>query len=364
MVGLHLASGSTLGEMLDSGDPDLVDEAYRDPRVADLVWPPALREAIGDCTDLYFAPDGFLHVLAAEYCWPRTARPVLHRVSGTRSLLSRKSGWNTRKNALLVGGVDFDADPDSKSGGNDDTAYRMLLRGRGYFDPLENTVLEVEAISDLLNGDTRVMVGEEASESAFMGICGSFALIHLATHGSFSAPVGFVGDDLTSSRRDFSLSRSVLLLAGGNRHLHDPLFNPSGNPDGLLSAREVSRLSTLPADLVVLSACQSGKGVVTPDGISGMLNAWKMAGAGTLVTSLWNVDDEATAYFMRCFYESISAGKTVKAAFDEARDRMLEPVERTVLRFDSHRMRNMRKTVLKDWSAPRFRNAFILTDDV
>jgi CHAT domain-containing protein len=240
----------------------------------------------------------------------------------------------------------------------------MLLRGQGYFDPLENTALEVEAISELLSGDSSILEGEEATEAAFRQDCGSYALIHLATHGNFSAQGGFIGDDLTSSRRDFALSRSVVLLAGGNRHLHDPLFDPSAMPDGLLSAREVSRLRTMPADLVVLSACQSGKGVVTPDGISGMLNAWKMAGAGTLVSSLWNVDDEATAFFMRCFYEALSAGKPVKAAFDEARNRMLEPVEKTILRFNRRRMRNETETVLVDWSAPRYRNAFILTDDV
>ena len=364
MTDLRLSSGCTLREMLDSGDPDLVDEAYADSRIGELVWSPALREAIGDCTDLYFAPDGFLHVFAAEYCWPGTARPVFHRISGTHSLLSRKTGWNTRKNALLVGGVDFDADPDKVPGDNDDTAYRMLLKGQGYFDPLDNTVLEVDSISELLKGDSRILGGEDASEAAFRQACGSYSLIHLATHGNFYAPSGFVGDDLTSSRRDFALSRSALILAGGNRHLHDPLFDPSGMPDGLLSAREVSRLRTLPADLVVLSACQSGKGVVTPDGISGMLNAWKMAGAGTIVSSLWNVDDEATAYFMSCFYEALSSGKPVKMAFDEARNRMLEPVEKTMLRFDRRRMRNVQETVLKDWSAPRFRNAFILTDDV
>ena len=364
MTGLRLASGASLGEMLDTGDSQLVDEAYADPRIGERIWSPALRDAIGDCTDLYFAPDGFLHVFAAEYCWPDTKRPVLHRISGTRSLLSRKAGWNTRKSALLVGGIDFDADPDTAPGGNDGTAFRMLLEAEGSFAFLDNTVQEVESISELLGEDSKILDWENADERTFRNLCGAYSLIHLATHGFFFADGGFVGDDLTSSRRDYSLSRSVLLLAGGNRHLQDPSFDPSVTPDGLLSAREVCHLHTLPADLVVLSACQSGVGVVTPDGISGMLDAWKIAGAGSLVSSLWNVDDEATAFFMRCFYEALSAGKPVKAAFDAARDRMLEPVEKTVYRFDRRRMRNMPKTVWKDWSAPRFRNAFILTDDI
>ena len=364
ITGFCLDSGFTLQEMLDSGDPELVDEAYADARIGALIWTPALRDAIGDCTDLYFAPDGFLHVFAAEYCWPGSERTVIHRISGTRSLLTRKTGWNTSKNALLVGDVDFEAEPETEPGGNDDTAYRMLQRIEGYFGPLENTALEIEAISELLVGEPRILEGEGADETAFHQICGKYALIHMATHGYFIAPSGFIGDDLTSSRRDYALSRSVLLLAGGNRHLHDPFFDPSGTPDGLLSAREVSRLRTLPADLIVLSACQTAQGVVTPDGISGMLNAWKMAGAGTLVSSLWNVNDEATAYFMRCFYEALADGKTVKAAFDEARNRMLEPVEKKVFRFNRRRMRNTLETVRKDWSAPRYRNAFILTDDI
>ena len=364
MTDYCLDSGYTLQDMLDSGDPDLVDEAYTDPRIGTLIWSPALLEAVGDCTDLYFAPDGFLHVFGAEYCWPGPERTVLHRISGTRSLLSRRAGWNTSKNALLVGDVDFDADSDEEPGGNDDTAYRMLARADGYFGPLENTAMEIEAIAELLGGEPKVLEGEEADERAFQQICGKYALVHMATHGYFNASGIFFGDDLRSSRQDYALSRSVLLLAGGNRNLHDPFFDPSGTPDGLLSAREVSRMHTLPADLVVLSACQTAQGLVTPDGISGMLNAWKMAGAGTLVSSLWSVDDAATAYFMRCFYEALVGGKPVKAAFDEARNRMLEPVEKTVFRFNRRRMRNTLETVSKDWSAPRYRNAFILTDDI
>jgi CHAT domain-containing protein len=71
--------------------------------------------------------------------------------------------------------------------------------------------------------------------------------------------------------------------------------------DGLLTARDVMSLS-LPADLVALSACQTGLGRVSGDGMIGLSRAFLVAGARAVLVSQWNVSDEATAALMTAFY--------------------------------------------------------------
>ena len=72
------------------------------------------------------------------------------------------------------------------------------------------------------------------------------------------------------------------------------------------------------ADLVVLSACNTAKGEDSLDGILGIQRAFKRAGAGTIIMTLWKVNDKATMRFMDIFYERLSAGATKYDAFKEA----------------------------------------------
>lgn len=76
------------------------------------------------------------------------------------------------------------------------------------------------------------------------------------------------------------------------------------------------------AGLVVLSACQSGLGEVTGDGVAGLQRGFKKAGAGSLVMSLWEVSDEATRIMMTCFYENLVQGRSKNDAFHEAVDHL------------------------------------------
>jgi CHAT domain-containing protein len=87
--------------------------------------------------------------------------------------------------------------------------------------------------------------------------------------------------------------------------------------DGLLKAEEILDLS-LDAELVVLSACNTGRGRMTGDGIVGLARAFITAGVPSVVVSLWSVADDSTAFLMTRFYEHLRGGFDKAAALHNA----------------------------------------------
>ena len=85
--------------------------------------------------------------------------------------------------------------------------------------------------------------------------------------------------------------------------------------DGVLTASEISRIDLRGMQLVVLSACQTGLGDVTNEGVMGLQRGFKKAGAHTILMSLWPVNDRATAQLMETFYQHLMAGETKRKAF-------------------------------------------------
>jgi CHAT domain-containing protein len=111
------------------------------------------------------------------------------------------------------------------------------------------------------------------------------------------------------------LLRSGLAFAGANKLA-------SGDDDGILTAMEASGLDLWGTKLVVLSACETGVGKVTNgDGVYGLRRALVIAGAETLVMSLWQVDDLATRDLMTGYYKKLGAGAARSGAL---RDVQLE----------------------------------------
>jgi CHAT domain-containing protein/Flp pilus assembly protein TadD len=174
-------------------------------------------------------------------------------------------------------------------------------RSRDGARPLPGTRLEVAALAALLSKDkTTLLLGSRASEQeldqlAAAGRLKDYRLVHLATHGTVD-PV--------------SAAHSALLLA------RDRLPNPEQQaklaaagkkvPTGRLSVADIADHWDLDADLVVLSACQTGLG---PDGggegLLGFSQVLLAKGARSLVLSLWKVDDTATALLMARFYQNL-----------------------------------------------------------
>jgi CHAT domain-containing protein/tetratricopeptide (TPR) repeat protein len=149
---------------------------------------------------------------------------------------------------------------------------------------------EVEAVRRLLEPrNVTVLTGAAAREAAVRDALAGRAVVHLATHGMV---------------RDDAPMRSYLALAA------DGSEPPR---DGRLTAEEVYGLR-LDRSLVFLSACRSGRGRVTGDGVLGLTRAFLSAGAASLVTTLWDVPDAAAEALVPGFYrESLRTGERARA---------------------------------------------------
>ena len=90
--------------------------------------------------------------------------------------------------------------------------------------------------------------------------------------------------------------------------------------DGVLTAEEIANLHLENTELVVLSACESGLGDLSSDGVMGIQRAFKNAGVQTLIMSLWKVDDDATKLLMTEFYGNLLAGESKRQAFEKAKE--------------------------------------------
>ncbi|MEM6917194.1 MAG: CHAT domain-containing protein, partial [Verrucomicrobiota bacterium] len=114
----------------------------------------------------------------------------------------------------------------------------------------------------------------------------------------------------------------------GQSFLSALAFAPSPGEDGFLTVRETSKLD-LSAELAVLSACDTGRGAITGDGVIGLSRGYITAGVPTVVVSLWPVSDEATAKLMGFYYEALDAGEgkaeALRSAMLKTREQFPEP---------------------------------------
>jgi CHAT domain-containing protein len=169
------------------------------------------------------------------------------------------------------------------------------------FVPLPGTRREVLAIAALFpKGQITTLLGPDATESNVQQLARSGALkgyrfIHLATHGK--------------ADRSVALNSTVFLATEPDRPLPPP--SPAGAalefaPDGQITAEQIVRTWELDADLIVLSACESGLGRYTSgEGYLGFAQALFVKGARSLILSQWRVDDKATALLMTRFYQNL-----------------------------------------------------------
>ncbi|HEX8820209.1 MAG TPA: CHAT domain-containing tetratricopeptide repeat protein [Archangium sp.] len=192
---------------------------------------------------------------------------------------------------------------------------------------LPGTRKEAEAIQRLLP-QARILMGHSATKAALLRM-GTPGVLHIATHGFFleddPAPAGAravkafgaVGASGPTQRPADPLLRSGLVLSGA-----DDRATPSGTrrrEDSLVTALELAGLNLWGTQLVVLSACETGRGdIKLGQGVYGLRRALVVAGAETLVTSLWKVNDETTHQLMEGYYRNLMAGQGRATALRDA----------------------------------------------
>ena len=179
--------------------------------------------------------------------------------------------------------------------------------------------------------DAQLFANDKASKAALLGVHRPLVL-HLATHAGFRPPAPPSVGRIASASSNPMLT-SYLAFAGAN--------SPAIGSEALATALDVSSLDLDGTELVVLSACETGLGGVTPgEGVFGLRRAFIAAGARRLVMSLWKVDDDATAFLMGAFYAAIKQGLDVDLALARAQKQTREH---------------------KEWADPYFWSGFLLS---
>ncbi len=152
------------------------------------------------------------------------------------------------------------------------------------YDPLPGSEIEANVIAKLFN--TTAILGPNATKANLLKKLSQALLIHFATHGTMD---------------DRSGSESAIILASSDKN--DPIAELNSS----LTAGEILDLR-LKADLVVLSACNTGRGQITGEGVIGLTRSFLSAGVPSLVVSLWQVPDKPTASLMIAFHKNRKKG--------------------------------------------------------
>lgn len=383
-------------------------KSYITTDVAGMVWKP-LADELQNVDRVYFAPDGELYNIAIESVphWDGTGlvsdRWQFNRLSSTRQLALSSDDKSVDK-AVLYGGLRYDTDMSTMV--NDSRKYPVVTRSfdidistlsdslnlRGGLQHLPATLVEAEEIEKYIR-KTNILptlytdtVGTEGSFKALSG--GRTRLIHVATHGFYwtqrevqtvkNLPFLSMQGMEAYNEEDKAMTRSGLFFAGANNLLEGKHL-PENVEDGILTAREISALDLRGLDLVVLSACQTGLGEISGDGVFGLQRGFKKAGAKSLLMSLWKVDDKATQMLMTRFYANLVAGKGKAESLRDAQKYVREyEVQQTTgntpdkrilsanakAQAEKEQKKSGETRIVRPYSDPKFWAAFILLDGI
>ncbi len=347
---------------------------YASDALTKAVWQPVFEVAKGK-KRVFFSPDGEFYKVGIEYLPSLNGKGFLsdsmefYRMSSTRFLAEKKSRTPITT-AVVYGGIEYNTDASRmaeetvgysseedkiKAEASKSVSEDIGLRAGITFLPA--TKEEANDIGRMLSEAKikhTLLTMSDGTEASFKSLSGKGVnLLHIATHGFFWTNketkrlknVYFLQADTRSSTlEDTGMARSGLLLAGANTSLRGAQLPPDAE-DGILTAEEISHLDFRNMDLVVMSACQTGLGDISGDGVFGLQRGFKKAGANSLLMSLWKVDDTATHLLMDEFYKNLTAGKNKHDAFMSAQQ-------------------FLRTTDNGKFSDPRFWAAFILLDAI
>lgn len=364
----ELENGHKLVDALCSNSLVDKDVLYTDTCLTHFVWD-KLNTVLEnyDYDDIYFAPDGILHLFAIEYL--REDNGVsLHRLTSLSNLIKKSNHSISNKSKMLAaGGFDYDAEscePNEQNTVSNHDAMDFLQKKLKHvehpFTYLDGAKVEIDSITEITPFE--ITSANVKSEKQLKNDINNkeYNILHLSTHGyALDVEVPFIPEALRDSiTEDKSLLASGIALTGAN-----VAYKSQDQEDCIISAREFCEMDMSHIDLMVLSACQTGLGRFNDEGPAGLVRGLKKAGAGALIVSLWNVSDEATMLFMKHLYKAMSEQSSIDihAAFSTARlNFSLETKD--VRRFNSKRMKTDRYK--ESYNLPRFCNSFILIDAI
>jgi CHAT domain-containing protein len=331
-------------EHYEKGFTNMVKGRIGETRSFDLFWKPFHR-SLKNVSKVYFSPDGIYNTINVNILFnPATKKYLIDEkdiiyVGTVRDLLiASNTKYEGTENIVVVARPKFDLNVSTQEHRmpEESPAYvktfyqlpRNVTRGAEELDDLPATGREALNIAGELQPKgwkTQLFLDEEASEENVKHIR-SPKVLHIATHGFFWPQDAGI--------RSNPLLRSGLLLAGAKKTLEGNRQSAvrDKREDGVLTAYEVKELDLGGTDLVVLSACETGLGnQKNGEGVYGLQRSFIIAGAKTLIMSLWKVGDESTSELMTLFYKNWSNGESKITAFKNAqlklREKFSDPVD-------------------------------------
>jgi CHAT domain-containing protein/Tfp pilus assembly protein PilF len=308
-------------------DPTRRDQGAKARKLDEMVMQP-LRATIGHATRLLVSPDGDLNLASFDAMMDQRGRYLIERYAITyltsgRDLLRMQGNHTSRSAPVII------ADPlfgEPIPVGTETANYTKVPASRArrsvtsaedlstmYFAPLMASAGEAKAIKALFPEST-LLLGRRATKEALQQLDAP-RVLHIASHGFFLQGPGAL-------RVDNPLLRSGVALAGAN-------LSRDARDDGILTALEASNLNLWGTKLVTLSACDTGIGQVrNGEGVYGLRRAFALAGAETLVMSLWPVSDTIARETMTAYYTGLHAGLGRGEALRQAKLAMLKRPER------------------------------------
>ena len=195
----------------------------------------------------------------------------------------------------------------------------------GTVTPLPGTKTEVNTVQSILKSkfsSTTLYMEDQANEQNLKQVSNP-AILHIATHGFFLQDVGEKDEKVfgveVEKAKENPLLRSGLMLAGAEKAVANETQEEAGANNGIFTAYEAVFMDLSATQFVVLSACETGLGdVVSGEGVYGLQRALLVAGANSVIMSLWKVNDEATQQLMTTFYTKWLQSGDQTAAFREA----------------------------------------------
>ncbi|MDW8345784.1 MAG: CHAT domain-containing protein [Bacteroidia bacterium] len=289
----------------------------KDEESYNVFWKPIAQRLRGIKT-VYFSPDGIYHQINLSTLQnPDNQKYVFDEiqiinVTNTKDILEKNR--STDKNSYFIGNPKFDLNLDIQNNEKD-----PKQRSIDDLPQLEGAENEVKQISVLLP-KANLITGINATEEYVKSIQNP-RILHIATHGYFK-------------KGKYQSSTQAMLNAGlffaGVVDYDRMQIRPLNKDDGKLTAFEVMNMELDSTELVVLSACETGLGKASKEGVYGLQRAFKVAGAQSIVMSLWKVNDEATQLLMTKFYENwqkknMSKREAFEMAQRETREQYKEP---------------------------------------
>ncbi|MCZ8117484.1 MAG: CHAT domain-containing protein [Microcystis sp. LE18-22.4A] len=283
-------------------------------RQLDEILMQPIRQLLGNTKTILLSPDAGLNLITFEALVDENNQYLVENyhityLTSGRDLLRLKDKFASQQSPLIV------ADPFYGKAGEKVALTRSIDLSEFTFPGLPGTEEEAKAIKNLLPQAT-VLTGSQATENAVKQVKKPNVL-HIATHGFFKPESnlsernpgernpGERNSPLQGERNviENPLLRSGLVLAGVT-------IGQSAGDDGVLTALETTNLNLVGTKLVVLSACDTGKGdIKIGQGVYGLRRALVIAGSESQLISLWKVSDDATKDLMVAYYERLQKGE-------------------------------------------------------